>query len=298
MLLKHCVISPKNKVNNKQFRTTMISDVHLGSRACQAQKLDHFLKHTSCQTLYLVGDIIDGWKIQQNKWFWRQSHSNVIRRILSHARQGTRVVYVAGNHDEFLRPMIPMGLAFGRVELHNQIEHVSATGQRMLVVHGDMFDGITRLAPWISFLGDRAYDAVIGINTKFNWLRHKLGFGYWSLSKYLKQRVKKAVDFIFKFEKNLVAYCKKREFQGVICGHIHHPEIKDIDQVWYMNTGDWTENCSALLETHQGDWILVVLQGHTWIPVRVLPAHSDQALVDQHSQEWCDLHGIKFPTWQ
>jgi UDP-2,3-diacylglucosamine pyrophosphatase LpxH len=204
-----------------------------------------------------VGDIIDAWRIQQNKWRWKQSHTNVVRRVLGHAKRGTRVVYVAGNHDEFLRPMIPYGFSFGLVEIHNQIEHIGADGKHYLVTHGDLFDGITRLAPWLAFLGDKAYDFVLYLNGKFNWIRHKMGFGYWSLSQFLKHRVKKAVDFIFQFEKNLAAYCKKRGYDGVICGHIHHAEIKEIDGVAYMNDGDWVESCTALVEHWDGRWEIV-----------------------------------------
>jgi UDP-2,3-diacylglucosamine pyrophosphatase LpxH len=153
--------------------------------------------------------------------------------------------------------MIPYGFSFGMIEIHNQIEHIGADGKHYLVVHGDLFDGITRLAPWLSFLGDRAYDFILGLNTKFNWIRHRLGFGYWSLSKYLKVRVKKAIDFMFQFEKNLAGYCKKRGFDGVICGHIHNAEIKDINGVVYMNDGDWVESCTALVEHHNGRWEIV-----------------------------------------
>jgi UDP-2,3-diacylglucosamine pyrophosphatase LpxH len=241
----------------KTYRSIFISDVHLGTRDCQAAKLNNFLKHNSCDTLYLVGDIIDAWRIQQNKWRWKQSHTNVVRRVLGHAKRGTRVVYVAGNHDEFLRPMIPYGFSFGLVEIHNQIEHIGADGKRYLVTHGDLFDGITRLAPWLSFLGDKAYDFILSLNGKFNWIRHRMGFGYFSLSKFLKHRVKKAVDFMFKFEENLAGYCKKRGFDGVICGHIHHAEIKEINGVMYMNDGDWVESCTALVEHHDGRWEII-----------------------------------------
>ena len=244
----------------KTYRSIFISDCHLGTKDCKAGQLNNFLKHNSCDTLYLVGDIIDAWKIQQNRWRWKQSHTNVVRRVLGHAKRGTRVVFIAGNHDEFLRPMIPYGFSFGLVEIHNQIEHTGADGKHYLVVHGDLFDGITRLAPWIAFLGDKAYDFVLGLNNKFNWIRRRMGFGYFSLSKFLKHKVKKAVDFIFKFEENLANYCKKRGFDGVICGHIHHAEIKEINGVTYMNDGDWVESCTALVEHHDGRWEII-----TWI---------------------------------
>ena len=241
----------------KTYRSIFVSDVHLGTKDCKAGQLNNFLKHNSCDTLYLVGDIIDAWKIQQNRWRWKQSHTNVVRRVLGHAKRGTRVVFIAGNHDEFLRPMIPYGFSFGLVEIHNQIEHIGADGKHYLVVHGDLFDGITRLAPWIAFLGDKAYDFVLELNNKFNWIRRRMGFGYFSLSKFLKYKVKKAVDFVFKFEENLAAYCKKRGYDGVICGHIHHAEIKEINGVMYMNDGDWVESCTALVEHHSGLWEII-----------------------------------------
>ena len=247
-----------------KYKTIFISDVHLGTKDCKADYLDNFLKNNSCETLYLVGDIIDAWKIQQNKMKWKQSHTDVIRRILKLAKKGTQVIYVAGNHDEFLRPMIPYAASFGNVKICNQITHTGIDGKKYLVVHGDLFDGITRLAPWISFLGDRAYDIILNINSRFNWMRHRLGFGYWSLSKWLKHRVKKAIDFIFMFEKTITAYAKKRGFDGVICGHIHHAEIKTIDDIIYMNDGDWVESLTSLVEHHDGTWEIV-----TWKEIKI-----------------------------
>jgi len=239
------------------YRTIFISDVHLGTKDCKAEALNNFLKNNTCEMLYLVGDIIDAWKIKQNKWRWKQSHTNVVRRILGHAKRNTRVIYVLGNHDEFLRPYLQYNLNFGMVELHNQIEHIGADGKHYLVVHGDLFDGITRLAPWLSFLGDKAYDFILSINNRYNWFLHRIGVGYFSLSRFLKHKVKKAVDFIFQFEKNLAGYCKKRGFDGVICGHIHYAEIKEIDGVVYMNDGDWVESCTALVEHHNGTWEII-----------------------------------------
>ena len=241
----------------RTYRSIFVSDVHLGTKDCKAEQLNNFLKHNTCDTLYLVGDIIDGWKVRQNKLRWKQSHTNVVRRILGHAKRGTKVVYVAGNHDEFLRPMIPLGISFGMVEIVNQTEHIGVDGRHYLVVHGDMFDGITRLAPWLSILGDRAYDLILRANTRLNWVMHRMGFGYFSLSLFLKRRVKRAVDFIFKFEQNLANYCKKRGFDGVICGHIHHAEIKEISGVVYMNDGDWVESMTALVEHWDGLWEIV-----------------------------------------
>jgi UDP-2,3-diacylglucosamine pyrophosphatase LpxH len=229
----------------------------LGTKDSKAEILNNFLKHNTCEKLYLVGDIIDGWKVQQNKLRWKQSHTNVVRRILGHAKRGTQVIYIVGNHDEFLRPMLPYGFNFGLIEIHNQIEHIGLDGKHYLVVHGDLFDGITRLAPWLSFLGDRAYDIVLSLNRRFNWIRHKFGFGYWSLSQYLKHKVKKAVDFMFQFEKNITGYAKKRGFDGVICGHIHKAEIKIVNDIIYMNDGDFVESCTALVEKYNGEFEII-----------------------------------------
>jgi UDP-2,3-diacylglucosamine pyrophosphatase LpxH len=247
-------------MSKKTYRTIAISDVHLGTKDCKAEQLVNFLKNNSCEHLYLVGDIIDGWKIKRNKLRWKQSHTNVIRSILGHAKRGTNIVYIAGNHDEFIRPFLTYKFSFGMIEIKNQHEHIGLDGKHYLIVHGDLFDGITRIAPWISFLGDHAYDIVLSINSKFNWIRRKLGFGYWSLSKFLKHKVKRAVDFIFQFEQNISLYCKKRGYDGIICGHIHKAEIKIIDKITYMNSGDWVESCTALVEDWNGKWFII-----TWV---------------------------------
>ena len=239
------------------YKTICVSDCHLGTKGAQADLLNNFLKHHTCDNLFLLGDIIDGWKIQQNKWRWKQSHSNVIRRVLGMGKHGTHVVYVTGNHDEFLRPFVINHFDMGNIRIVNQYEYRSIDGDLYLLTHGDMFDGITRAAKWLSFLGDKAYDFVLWINTHFNWWRHKMGFGYWSLSKYLKHKVKKALDFVFEFEVTLTDYARKRGYDGVICGHIHTPEIKQINGMTYMNDGDWVESCSALVEHLDGRWEII-----------------------------------------
>ena len=254
---KNVILETLNICMNKTYRSIFISDVHLGTKDCKAEALNNFLKHNTCETLYLVGDIIDAWKIKQNKWRWRQSHTNVVRRIMGHAKRKTRVVYVLGNHDEFLRPYLQYNLNFGMIELHNHVEHVGVDGRRYLVVHGDMFDGITRLAPWLNFLGDKAYEFILSVNNRVNWILHRMGFGYFSLSRFLKHKVKRAVDFIFEFERTLTQYCRKKGYDGVICGHIHHAEIKMIDGITYMNDGDWVESLTALVEHHGGQWEIV-----------------------------------------
>lgn len=241
------------------YKSIFISDVHLGSKDSKAAELNEFLKTVESENIYLVGDIIDAWKIQQNKFKWKNSHTDVVRTLLKKSRKGTQIIYVAGNHDEFLRPMIRYAANFGNVKICNQIVHEGLDGKKYLVVHGDLFDGITRLSPWLSFMGDKAYDVLLDLNSRFNWIRHRLGFGYWSLSKWLKHRVKKAIDFIFEFELTITAYAKRKGYDGVICGHIHYAEIKTVNDIIYMNDGDWVESKTALVEHMDGRWEILRL---------------------------------------
>ncbi|NLY58373.1 MAG: UDP-2,3-diacylglucosamine diphosphatase [Gammaproteobacteria bacterium] len=233
----------------QRVRTIWISDVHLGTRDCQAEKLAAFLKEHECDQLYLVGDIIDGWRLRKSM-YWPQSHTNVIRRILTMAKRGTRVVYVTGNHDEFLRRYGMLNI--GNLLLVDEAEHRTADGRRLLVIHGDQFDVITRYHRWLAFLGDYAYEFSLRLNRWLNYWRSRCGYGYWSLSGYLKHRVKKAVNFISDFEDALAHECRKRDMQGVVCGHIHHAEIRDVDGIAYHNCGDWVESCTALIEHWDG----------------------------------------------
>lgn len=236
-----------------KYRSIWISDIHLGTRGCQADLLLDFLDNVSCDNLYLVGDIIDGWVMSSSSVYWPQSHTNVIRKFLSKAKNGTQVTYVSGNHDEFLRRYsldeMPM---FGNVRVVNDIIHISPTGQRYLVIHGDEFDIITRYHKWLAVLGDYGYRLLLGINLILNKLRRKFGFGYWSLSKWIKHRVKKAVNFIGEYETAVARSCKDIGVDGVICGHIHHAEIKEIDGMMYFNDGDFVESCTALVEHSDG----------------------------------------------
>ena len=240
----------------KTYKSIFISDTHLGTSEAQADLLNDFLKHNHADNLFLVGDIIDGWKIKQNDWKWKKSHTKVLKRILKISNQGTKVTYLTGNHDEFLRPFINQ-FALGNVRLCNQAEYRDVDGNLHLITHGDMFDGVSGIAPWVSVLGDKAYDFLLWLNRHFNAIRHRFGLGYWSLSQCLKHKAKGAVNFIFKFEENLTDYCAKRNFDGVICGHIHNAEIKMIDGISYMNSGDWVESCSALVEHLDGRWEIV-----------------------------------------
>ncbi|MDH2432195.1 UDP-2,3-diacylglucosamine diphosphatase [Pokkaliibacter sp. MBI-7] len=243
-----------NASAKRSVRSIWISDTHLGSKGCQAELLTEFLKHHDCEQLYLVGDIIDGWRMRKGV-YWPQSHSNVLRRILTMAKRGTRVTYVTGNHDEFLRRYSTLQL--GNITLTDEAEHVTAKGERLLILHGDMFDVITRYHRWLAFLGDSAYEMLLILNRWLNDLRRRFGFGYWSLSAYLKHKVKKAVNFIGEFEEALAHECHKRNFDGVVCGHIHHAEIRDIGKVRYLNCGDWVESCTALVEDMQGEISLI-----------------------------------------
>jgi UDP-2,3-diacylglucosamine pyrophosphatase LpxH len=238
------------------YRAIFISDIHLGSKGTQANQLCHFLKHNECERLYLVGDIIDVWKLKR-KVYWPQEHSNVIRRVLTKAKRGTKVLYIVGNHDEMLRKWMNFDLQFGNISIVNETIHEGIDGKKYLIVHGDLFDGIGNLNRWLYVLGDHAYDFALALNRWINTIRRTLGFSYWPVSRYLKANVKKATNFIFQFETNLATYCAKQGYDGVVCGHIHTPEIRQIGDVLYMNDGDWVESCTALVETYEGEFKII-----------------------------------------
>ena len=232
-----------------RFRTIFISDVHLGTAGCQADLLLDFLRHTDSKRLYLVGDIVDGWQLRR-RWFWPPSHNDVVQKLLRKARKGTEVVYILGNHDEFGRHFAPG--SFGGVEVRFDDVHVTADGRRLLVTHGDLFDGVVQCAKWLAFVGDRAYLFTLHLNRWLNAVRARLGFPYWSLSQYLKHRVKNAVSYISDFEHALAGEAKRRGVDGVVCGHIHKAEIRPIHGVLYCNSGDWVESLTALVEHEDG----------------------------------------------
>ncbi|WP_295524781.1 UDP-2,3-diacylglucosamine diphosphatase [Novosphingobium sp. Chol11] len=242
---------PKRKV-----RTVWISDVHLGTRGCNADMLIDFLASIECETLYLVGDILDGWRLSRG-WYWPDAHNEVVRRVLKMAHRGTRVVLIAGNHDEMLRPYA--GLSFGGVELALQAIHTTADGRRLLVTHGDEFDGVVLYARWLAFLGDKAYEILLKANRWVNLVRRQFKLPYWSLSSYMKKRVKNAVQFICAYEEAVAHAARDMGVEGVVCGHIHCAEIRQIGDVTYYNDGDWVESCTALVEDFAGaiaivDW--------------------------------------------
>lgn len=243
------------------LRTVFISDVHLGTPGCQAEALLDFLKHHPCETIYLVGDIVDGWQMRR-RWFWPQAHNDVVQKLLRRARKGCKVVFVPGNHDEFARQFD--GIHFGGIEVAEEAVHVTADGRRLWVIHGDHFDGVIQCAKWLAYVGDRAYGLTLEINRHFNRIRHRLGLPYWSLSQYLKHKVKRAVSHVNDFERAVAAEARARGFQGVVCGHIHRPEMRMIDGTLYANDGDWVESLSALVEHMDGRLELVHWQtmGH------------------------------------
>jgi UDP-2,3-diacylglucosamine pyrophosphatase LpxH len=231
------------------YRAIFISDLHLGTPGCQALALLEFLKKNESDHLYLVGDIIDGWHLKQ-RWFWPQSHNDVIQKILRKARKGCNVTFVAGNHDEFAR--LFSGNQFGGIHITRQADHQLLDGRKMWVIHGDYFDAVIQRAKWLAVLGDHAYEFVLKMNRHFNALRSKLGLSYWSLSAYLKYKVKQAVSYISHFEEAVASEAKKRGYGVVVCGHIHHAEIRRIGDVLYCNDGDWVESLTALVEHHDG----------------------------------------------
>ena len=238
------------------LRTVWISDVHLGTPGCNAELLLDFLKSTECETLYLVGDIIDGWQLRKG-WYWPTRHNDVVRCILKKAKHGTRVVYVPGNHDEALRDFT--GLNFGGVEVVDDIIHRTADGRDLLVIHGDQFDGVVLYARWLAFLGDHTYTLLLKLNRVVNAVRKRLGLPYWSLSSHLKKKVKNAVQYVCSFEAAVAHAASERGADGVVCGHIHTAEIRQIGDVTYYNDGDWVESCTALVEQFDGrieilDW--------------------------------------------
>jgi UDP-2,3-diacylglucosamine pyrophosphatase LpxH len=257
-----------------RVRTVFISDVHLGTPGCQAEALLDFLRVVECERLYLVGDIIDGWQLRR-RWFWPQAHNDVVQKILRKARKGTHVVYVPGNHDEFARRYLQH--SFGGVEVVEDCIHVTADGRRLWVMHGDLYDGVVQCARWLALLGDHLYEFTLELNRHLNSLRARVGLPYWSLSRYLKLKVKRAVSFISDFEVAVAREARKRGVDGVVCGHIHHAELREIDGLTYANDGDWVESLTALVEHADGrleilDWSERLRLGAVGVEAAPLPA--------------------------
>lgn len=239
-----------------QFRSIFISDIHLGTKYAKGDELLEFFRYTTSQNLYLVGDIIDGWAIRR-KVSWAQNQSDVIQKILRKARKGTNVYYLVGNHDEFLRDFLPLSLGHS-MQVVDELEYISLKGDRYLVIHGDFFDDITVNKKWLALLSDRVYSWLLGMSEAFTKIRRYLGIrSTWSLSQAIEDNVKKSIKYIENFEIVLSAHAKRYEYYGVICGHIHRPAIREIDGIKYLNTGDWVENCTAIVENMEGEFRLV-----------------------------------------
>jgi UDP-2,3-diacylglucosamine pyrophosphatase LpxH len=233
-----------------QVRAVFISDVHLGTRQSQADRLLDFLRCCEADVIYLVGDIIDFWRVKRGP-YWPQTHNDVLQKLMRKVRKGARLVVIPGNHDEGLRDYA--GMHFGGVEMHRDIVHVTARGRRYVVMHGDEFDMVVRTAKWLALLGDHGYEFALWLNHPLNWVRRHFGLGYWSLSAYLKYRVKKAVAFIGAFEEAVATEARRRGADGVICGHIHHASDRTFYNTHYLNCGDWVESCTAVVETLDGE---------------------------------------------
>ncbi|MGD8591508.1 MAG: UDP-2,3-diacylglucosamine diphosphatase [Gammaproteobacteria bacterium] len=239
-----------HKVKPLRFRSIWISDVHLGFKGCKADYLLDFLKHTHSEYLYLVGDIVDIWSMKKSV-FWPQAHNNVLRKILTKAKKGTKVVYIPGNHDELFRDHV--GVHFGSIEIKKEELHISQQGLQFLILHGDEFDSAVKCNKILEIIGNHAYDVILELNRVVNFIRKKFGFPYWSLSTYLKHKVKNAVEYIDRFELAVAHEAHRRKVDGLICGHIHKSNLRDINGIRYCNTGDWVENCTALVEHRNGE---------------------------------------------
>jgi UDP-2,3-diacylglucosamine pyrophosphatase LpxH len=237
------------ETRTRRYRTLFISDIHLGTRSAQTDAVLDFLRVVDADVIYLVGDIVDFWKVRRGP-YWPQSHNDVLQKLLRKVRKGCRIIFIPGNHDEGLRDYC--GTSFGGIDIRRDDIHIAANGRRYVVMHE--FDIVVRYARWLAFLGDRSYETALWLNTPLNWLRRHLGLGYWSLSAYLKGRVKSAVNFIGEFETALSDVAHRRNADGIICGHIHHAADRHIGAVHYLNCGDWVESCTAIYETDDGEF--------------------------------------------
>lgn len=237
-----------------RYKSIAISDVHLGTKGSKADLLLSFLRDAECDNLFLVGDIFDGWRLKRN-WYWAEDHSTVVQKILRMGRKGTKIYYIPGNHDEFMRQFLEH--SFGNIELHNEMIYTAVNGKQYIIIHGDKFDIVTMNMKWIAHAGDWAYTTLLNINTAIHWFRSYFRLPYWSLSKWAKHKVKEAVNFIGNYEQSLINYARIKQVNGVICGHIHSSNISVIDGIEYMNSGDWVESCTALVEHLDGTWEIV-----------------------------------------
>ncbi len=268
-----------------RVRTVWISDLHLGTPGCQAHHLLDFLRSVECEQLFLVGDIVDGWQLRRS-WYWPQAHNDVVQKLLRKARKGCRVIFIPGNHDEFARKYLQH--SFGGIEVAEDWIHETADGRKLWITHGDLFDGVIQCARWLAHVGDSLYEFSLRLNRHLNRLRARLGLPYWSLSKYLKLKVKRAVSYVSQFEEAVAREARRRGVQGVVCGHIHHAELRDIDGVLYANDGDWVESLTALLEHADGrleilDWAAFSQGGSPWSGHRTREAEAATCADRRHA---------------
>ncbi len=255
----------------KRVRTLFLSDIHLGSRACQATRLLDFLKHYECEMIFLLGDIVDFWSLKRVV-HWPSSHNTVVQKMLRLARRGVKILYIPGNHDEALRDYL--GASFGNIRVKKDYIHVAADGNRYALLHGDQYDQVTTCARWLSVLGDVFYNLLVDLNRVLSWIRRKLGAsGHWSLADYAKRKVQGAATFISGFERALARHGTALGVDGVICGHIHTPALKQVDDILYLNCGDWVDNCTAIVEHPDGRMELV---RHGEFPTSV-DGHADES---------------------
>ncbi len=266
----------------QSYRTVWVSDLHLGSRGCQGESVSQFLKHVRCDRLYLVGDIIDTWRLK-SRWHWPEAHNDVLRRLLNHARHETEVIFIPGNHDDAARQFVH--LEFGGVKILPHAIHVGADGKKLLITHGDQFDMVVQHSKWLSVLGAGAYEFLLKVNRLYNAQRKWRGKPYWSLSQAIKLKVKSACTFISSFEEHLLREAHRRDLDGVVCGHIHKADHRteqiDGDEMLYYNCGDWVESCTALVEHHDG--AMEIIDGQQWLKDRDIETYE----VDESIEEFC-----------
>lgn len=262
----------------KSFKTVWISDIHLGSKGCAEDELLLFLNNITCDNMFLVGDIIDLWKLKR-KFHWSNNCNEIIRSILKKSKSGCDIKYILGNHDEYFRSYIP--LIIGDIEILNEYEYHS-NGKIYLITHGDLYDTIVRYHKWIAKIGDIGYEALLRANKYFNFLRYKVGMKYWSLSKYIKQNVKHAAAFISEYEHTLAVECRQRNCDGIISGHIHHAEIKRIGDILYLNDGDWVESKTALVEHHDGNFSMLMVDKNKIFETIFYDTLNDKITVHPH----------------
>lgn len=276
------VVNAEVIMKKTQYKTIWISDIHLGSRGCKHDYLLSFLKQTECQKLYLLGDIIDGWRMTAGKTYWPQEHVNIIRRFLTMSKRGTDVIYVTGNHDEFLRKYTKFKLNIGNIRIVNSVVHESVTGKKYWCLHGDTFDNLGKKNKIIAKIGDKAYNVIISVNNKINKYRQKRGKPYLNISAYMKHKAKAVVNFIVGFEHNITSEAKRRGYDGVMCGHIHHLAMKEVNDIMYFNTADWVESCCAIVEHFDGK-IEAIFWGNGTSPETVFELMPDGTLITHKS---------------